>query len=292
MNYSITTITLFLQLNCTFCLHNLQQNLQKTNKKFFNGIVVNFFIPECNKNINIKIFKNGSLHITGLKKVSDYIHVVEYLNNHLKQFEKKYKKIVLSKDSCGVYTDCDNVVYDKTGLSVIGYKADKLYYILNKKCLYSPKSNSFVTLSGKTVFEDCTSCNTDLVTIVDYNLNSYHLQSQNLEVVDFDINCINIKTNANQTFNNSNFYHFLITQGYSVMYNPERYSGIKLKLLLKNDIVNKTCTCVNCTCTVLTFLIFSTGNILVTNFKKESVIENALTYFQKILLFYNSNSHA
>ncbi len=294
IDYTITTITLFVKLNCTFNIHNFEYIFPKDSKKFLNSFIVNLYIDECEKYINIKIFENGSLHLTGLKKVEDYLKVVSELHNKLKQFEHQIVKIVLSKDSNGIYTDSEQRVYDKNGKTMIGYKTNDWYYIFNKKCRYFKDIGKFKNLQGLVILSNVVDGSSPSALIVDYNINPYKSDINKLEIIDFDINTINVKTTVSTKFSNKSFYNWLTDNQFFVEYNPERYSGLKLKINIdQSDTLLKKCKCNNkCVCTIITFLIFSTGNVLITNLKKESIIKIALNYFQKIVLFYNNNSDA
>ena len=110
--------------------------------------------------------------------------------------------------------------------------------------------------------------------------------------IDFNINCINVYFTINYEINRQRLYEQLLKLNFICKYNPESYSGIKLiyKISLNEKIEGNTkgntkgiCFCSNkCTCTNITFLIFQTGNIITTGFKKIEQIKEIINHFMFI----------
>ena len=73
------------------------------------------------KKINVKIFKNGTLQLTGCKNVSDANKVVKLLEEKYKLLDQKIMNIKLSKTSDGVLVTDDYMVYSSKFKQVIGY---------------------------------------------------------------------------------------------------------------------------------------------------------------------------
>lgn len=87
-----------------------------------------------NKNlINVKLFGNGSLHLTGVKDEHSILKVMKLLYNKLILLTEKTDKILLMSDSNNILLDNDNIIYSKSNPKVIlGYKTG-LKYNINKK---------------------------------------------------------------------------------------------------------------------------------------------------------------
>ena len=113
--------------------------------------------------------------------------------------------------------------------------------------------------------------------------------------IDFNINCINVYFTIDYEINRQRLYEELVKLNYICKYKPESYSGIKLiyKIGLNNndqqgtlpfneDVVRRQGICIcsdKCTCTNITFLIFQTGNIIATGFKKTEQIKEITNNF-------------
>ena len=125
----------------------------------------------------------------------------------------------------------------------------------------------------------------------------------NVDNTDFDlnVNCINVYFNINYTINRQRLYDELINMNYICKYKPETYSGIKLlyKKSINNDNLNNDnlnngnlnkstfkegiCNCSDkCTCVNITFLIFQSGNVIVTGFKNMDEIKSITDNFINI----------
>ena len=112
------------------------KNVDKIKKTlFYNQITI--ILNNNGNNINIKLFGNGSLHLTGCKNENDGVDATKIIYNKLKNIIDKKDTILLTKDERGVLVDKDKLVYsypDKNKeISIIGYKKDISKYIINKK---------------------------------------------------------------------------------------------------------------------------------------------------------------
>lgn len=120
------------------------------------------------------------------------------------------------------------------------------------------------------------------------------------KLIDISIHCINACFSLNYKINRQKFYENLLNLNFISKYRPESYSGIKLiyKIQDFNDDNNENtkgecekyigkydgkcyCTC-KCICTNITFLIFQSGNVIVTGFKNLKQIDNVLISFDNI----------
>lgn len=125
------------------------KNIEKINKKlFYNQVTIIY--NNNGHNVNIKLFGNGSLHLTGCKSIEDGYIITKYIYIKLKQMCDKKDTILLTKDINGVLIDKDNLIYSYNDKKIIGFcKIDTNYnkiYVINKKeCVIDTKTNMFIT---------------------------------------------------------------------------------------------------------------------------------------------------
>lgn len=118
------------------------KNENKINKKLFYNqasLIIKHNIDKENENIvNVKIFGNGSLHLTGVKNTLEGQQIVLILYEKLEKFKNTFSTILLTKDINGVYLDSSNNVYstELTNKTTIGYKLNSSIYVINKKEYY------------------------------------------------------------------------------------------------------------------------------------------------------------
>lgn len=328
------------------------KNEDKINKAlFYNQITIIYKNNE--NNVNIKLFKNGSLHLTGCKSIDECVTITKTIYLKLLNLKNKTDVILLTKDINGVLLDNDNLIYSYTTKQIIGHKKSKsnLYIINKKEYTIDNKTNMFIstkletqrrrsiynldgmligynkiellknknkfykkniniffdtsndliyynndTIIGKITYDVNNSLINNISSIPDiieinYNCNPFINTEYDLDTndtnftqnIDLNINCINVYFNINFVINRQRFYQKLIELNYICKYKPESYSGIKLiyKINLFNDLntnINGLCNCTSkCTCINITFLIFQSGNIIVTGFKKMEQI-NPISY--------------
>lgn len=287
----------------------------KTDKTFRNQ--VNIIYQYNLKNYNIKLFKNGSYHITGCKTpeiakeiiislvrylrkadthqvINDdallynkYSHIIgKRINNTLYNINNHL--VILSKlDNECVYTShiilphrlkhvynmdgihiCDQHIKLKTRKKL--YSTDKLEYDVNNNLIY---------LNNKIVGE-YEYINWQIVEEI--NAGFYINCTESKFDITLDINCINIKFSINKKIVLLNMAKYLLHQGYNIRYNPEKYAGIKF--IYKDNIEkNGKCICkTRCLCKNITFLIFSTGQILGTGFQDISRMDDIYKSIQLV----------
>jgi TATA-box binding protein (TBP) (component of TFIID and TFIIIB) len=130
-------------------------------------------------------------------------------------------------------------------------------------------------------------------------------------IIKVNIDCINITYQLPYLINRNKLYEYFINNNYICKYNPQTYSGVKFiykypfnnpnsKLVAPlspplscTGTVGDTseflagigiCTCnVKCICLNITFLIFRSGNIIVTGFKDVKQINSVLHEFNNIM---------
>jgi TATA-box binding protein (TBP) (component of TFIID and TFIIIB) len=102
-----------------------------------------------------------------------------------------------------------------------------------------------------------------------------------------DINCINTYLKLDFELNRQRLFNELINLSYITEYKPEKYSGVKLRYKISKQ-PTKTlglCECSSkCTCNNITFLIFQSGNIIVTGFKSLGEIQYIIDDFNSLIL--------
>ena len=124
--------------------------LKKENKinkvLFYNQITL---IYNHNDNhVNIKIFGNGSLHLTGCKSIEQGKQITECLYNEFLSIRDKKDTVLVSKDSNNVYVDKDNLIYGYKNNNIIGHKKNENLYMINNK-EYEIDTNTGLFISKK-----------------------------------------------------------------------------------------------------------------------------------------------
>jgi hypothetical protein len=130
------------------------KNQNKINQKLFYNqvsIIASLNPPDNSKVINVKLFGNGTLHMTGVKDTSDGKEVMLLLYKKLLNLCKKEDTILLTADINNVYIDNDNNVYTKssTNKTIIGFKYtngnEVLYNIHKKDYVIDKKTGLFIS---------------------------------------------------------------------------------------------------------------------------------------------------
>ena len=123
------------------------KDVNKINQKlFYNQISI--IVNNNDNNVNVKLFANGSLHLTGCKTICEGRIVTRKIYDKLKTLIDKKDIILLTKDINGVLLDKDKLVYSYSSNQIIGYCKDmdmKGYVINNKDYIIDNKTNQFIT---------------------------------------------------------------------------------------------------------------------------------------------------
>jgi len=123
------------------------KDVNKINQKlFYNQISI--IVNNNGNNVNVKLFGNGSLHLTGCKAICEGRIVTRKIYDKLKTLIDKKDIILLTKDMNGVLLDKDKLVYSYSSNQIIGYCKDmemKGYIIHNKDYIIDNKTNQFIT---------------------------------------------------------------------------------------------------------------------------------------------------
>lgn len=125
----------------------------KKPKKIFNDNQVSIIVNYNNHNINVKLFKNGCLHMTGCKDINEGNGVGGILFEKFKKLESKYAMVILTRDLNNILLDKNDFIYSFTDTTIstvkqIGYKKDLYYYINGIKTVYYSEYNLFRTLKN------------------------------------------------------------------------------------------------------------------------------------------------
>jgi TATA-box binding protein (TBP) (component of TFIID and TFIIIB) len=324
---------------------------KKINKElFYNQITL--VVNNNGNHVNVKIFANGSLHMTGCKTTDEGKEVTTILFNKLDKLRERIDNICIVKDMNGLYLDKDNIIYSYEKYRAIGYKKDKDTYVINNKeyeidyktqmlatkkmeiqrkkrlinfngeeigyyklellknknkfykrnmNIYYDWENNLIyhnndLIIGKIQYEVNDSKITNIeeyedVMEIEYKCDPFiedqnNIKEKNIEV---NVNCINVYFNINYKINRQRLYEKLLDMNYICKYKPESYSGIKFiyKIPIEYDkefkLNNGYCKCTyKCTCKDVTFLIFQSGNIIVSGFKNINIVKPVINNFMNI----------
>lgn len=123
------------------------KNVEKINKKlFYNQISIIF--NNIGNNVNIKLFGNGSLHLTGCKSIDEGDIITRKLYEKLILLRNKTDTILITRDFNNILVDKDNIVYSYKNHQIIGYRKDletTKYVIHNKNYTIDVKTNMYIT---------------------------------------------------------------------------------------------------------------------------------------------------
>ena len=118
---------------------------------FYNQISI--ILNNSGNNVNVKLFGNGSLHLTGCKSINEGVTVTRKIYDKLQTLVEKKDTILLTKDANGVLVDKDHLVYSYNSKTIIGHCKDWMnkHYVIHKKdYLIDLKTNMFITQKMET----------------------------------------------------------------------------------------------------------------------------------------------
>lgn len=93
---------------------------------FLNQITFKF----SNSTINIKIFKNSKIQLTGVKSIKDAKTIINSLLKKLSDIRGEEKSSLVKKDN--LILDTNNNIYDESGYKIVGKKTGDKYVIFGK----------------------------------------------------------------------------------------------------------------------------------------------------------------
>lgn len=252
------------------------------------------------KQNNYYYIKNKEYNVENLgKNEAPYYILTTFLAKKTKTIldlngnEIGYSKIELFKNKSKLYKKNSNINIIN---NLIYYDNHIKSNILGKIVINITENNSLITIDHNAL-------------IIEYKCNIINGELENnkntpkdfLNLIQFEsnINCINIVFNISFELNRQRLFNKLISIGYICEYKPEKYSGMKFiyknsknqdnqhnennKDNKNNENIGK-CMCNNsCTCENISFLIFQSGNIIVSGFKSEIDIDIILSKFKYII---------
>ena len=171
------------------------KDVEKINKKLFYNQVTIIYNNNGN-DVNVKLFGNGSLHLTGCKTIEEGSEVTKQLYLKLKALMKKEDSIILTKDKNNVLIDKDKLIYSYSTHQIIGFsKADK--YIINKKeFVIDAKTGMFISSKMETQRRKFI-----------YNLNGEYIGFSKIELLKNRNKFYKKNTNIFFDFENDLIYH-------------------------------------------------------------------------------------
>lgn len=130
------------------------KNADKINKRlFYNQVTI--VLNNNGNEVNVKLFGNGSLHITGCKTVQEGTEVTRKIYTKLDAIRHMTDTVVLTKDQNGVLIDKDRLIYSYSDFQIIGhYRAREdacesayhnVYCINKKEFVIDSKTGMFVS---------------------------------------------------------------------------------------------------------------------------------------------------
>lgn len=168
------------------------KDLSKINKNlFYNQITIVF--NNGGNHVNVKLFGNGSLHMTGCKSSGEGEQVTRKVMDKLRVLKNIKSTLFLSKDPNGVLIDKDKLVYSYTTKQVIGYikntgNIQTVYCIAKKDYVIDKKTRMFI--SNKSFQRKREMCNFDGVPIgflqiqMLKNKNKFYRKNNNIYIDD------------------------------------------------------------------------------------------------------------
>jgi TATA-box binding protein (TBP) (component of TFIID and TFIIIB) len=267
----------------------------------------NVYLDNAN---NVYSQDNANRTIIGFKYTNDKnetlynIHKKDYTidkNTGLfiaKKFESKRSKTLLNlngervgisriellKNKSKLYKNNSNVNFDYT-TGFIYYDGDGKSNIIGKivyDYLHSDYEQNNQEIEP--IVEYKYNCNPFLQDTKIYSINE--LKNFKDKKLQCDINCINIYSKLQFELNRQRLFNELIKKGYITEYKPEKYSGVKLRYKISKQPTETLgiCECMSkCTCNNITFLIFQSGNIIVTGFKSLEEIDSIVDNFNSLI---------
>ena len=121
----------------------------KINKSlFYNQITM--IVNNRGNHVNVKLFGNGSLHLTGCKSIDESKDIVQLLYRKLDALRNKQDTILLTKDINNVLVDKDNLIYSHSSHQVIGYYKKPVYMINKREYTIDQKTHMFISMKMET----------------------------------------------------------------------------------------------------------------------------------------------
>jgi TATA-box binding protein (TBP) (component of TFIID and TFIIIB) len=108
------------------------KDINKINKALFYNQTT-LILNNRGNHVNVKLFGNGSMHMTGCKSEKEGTEVTQLLYQKLQSLRGQVDTVFLTKDIHGVLLDKDNLIYSYNKKQIIGYVKEKHTYVINKR---------------------------------------------------------------------------------------------------------------------------------------------------------------
>jgi TATA-box binding protein (TBP) (component of TFIID and TFIIIB) len=242
-----------------------------------NEIIYNINKKEYIMDITLGLFVSKNFQTKRSKELLDLNG--ESVGKMYIELLKNKNKLYKNNKSINIDYNDGFVYYDSNGKSVIIGKIKYDITNLNKNENLNDDEKS------KWIIEYEYNCNPFNMGSVLYCLDDLDKLSD--EKLQIDINSINIYSKMDFQLNRQRLFNELIKRNYIVEYKPEKYSGVKLRFKVQKgcDKYVGVCECINkCTCTQVTFLIFQSGNIIVSGLKCIEEIKHIMNEFNKLIV--------
>nr|QDY52394.1 transcription factor TFIID [Mimiviridae sp. ChoanoV1] len=295
--YRISTMTMITSFNCNINLEVVSRYfklddkimsmvygdkpvkssfIKKTNRPFFNQATIIVKLDPL-RNINIKIFSNGKIQMTGVKKKIDGEIALKLIIEKLKITSGEVPlKNLLDSQLISYYLDI-------TGKDVV----EKSYYELDK--------------TGKIIFlkEQMIEKIYEIKETKEINLFAESIENKNnIKIEDIDIVLINSDFNINFKIKRNNLFNIL-TKNYNIVtrYEPGIYPGVNSKYYwnkaYENHKFEGKCYCTKkCTgkgkgngdgdCKKITIAAFQSGSVIITGAREILHIEKAKNFINRV----------
>lgn len=275
---------------------------KKNNRPFFNQATL---IVKLNplKKINVKIFSNGKIQMTGVKNKIDGMSALTYILKKLyntkgkiplsKLFPRKLIQLLDEKLKFGEYLPNKYLTDQKKIFNDNKLDLDKTIKQVPISKFFNNGDDILKYLNNDEIVKDL---------LVEYNNDDVMFDSHSIEdlekVMITDINIVNIVSDFNTNFKiKREILYEIIRNKYNIVsrFDPCIYPGVKNKFYYNNEYLNKEypgkCYCVGrCSgkgngngegdCKKITISIFQSGSILITGAKKVDDIQ----YIRKFII--------
>uniref|UniRef100_A0A6C0H6S1 Uncharacterized protein n=1 Tax=viral metagenome TaxID=1070528 RepID=A0A6C0H6S1_9ZZZZ len=126
------------------------KDISKVNKAlFYNQITL--ILNNGGNHVNVKLFGNGSLHMTGCKSVLEGEQVTRLLYKKLDGLRNERDTVFLCQDMNGVLLDKDGLIYSYTAKQIIGHVKEKTTYVIKKQEFeYDSKTKNLIAKKPET----------------------------------------------------------------------------------------------------------------------------------------------
>lgn len=139
------------------------KNVSKINTKSFYNQISLVIKVSSSKQVNVKLFGNGKLQMTGCKDIEDALSAVYILQHYLNSMVDCKRKVFLQYNKYGILMDKDNVLYSNSDNHVVFGWFDKNtneYVIDKKRFIFDEELRLFVSIKSfqsrsRLIYDNC-----------------------------------------------------------------------------------------------------------------------------------------